>query len=327
MAWLRTRRWARTTAVWLAAAAAIGMLIVLVMGATVTNTGSAQGCGRQWPLCQGKFIPDFAVSTFIEFSHRAVTGVEGVLILVVTVLVVGLWWNRRPVRVLAPLMLGSLVLQAGMGAAAVMWPQSPLVLALHFGISLIALASAVLVAIYLRRIDRPLPPPVGPAVRRATWGVAGYLYLLIYSGAYVRHTAAAAACPGWPGCGAATYHSAGALAVDVAHRALAVVALALALGLVVLYRRAAAGRADLTRGAWLLVAGLLLQGVAGAYLALSGFSLISELTHDAVAGLVFVAAAYLLLLVSVDSRLERPPARDSAPATPAAAGANPSPAG
>jgi len=140
MGWLRTRSWARATAVWLAMAAAIGMLIVLVMGATVTNTGSAQGCGRQWPLCQGKFIPDFAVSTFIEFSHRAVTGVEGILIVAVAVLIVALWWDRWPVRVLAPLMVGSLVLQAGMGAAAVMWPQSPLVLALHFGISLIALA-------------------------------------------------------------------------------------------------------------------------------------------------------------------------------------------
>ena len=327
MGWLRTRGWARTTAVWLAAAAAAGMLIVLVMGATVTNTGSAQGCGRQWPLCQGKFIPDFAVSTFIEFSHRAVTGVEGVLILVVTVLVVALWWDRRPVRVLAPLMLGSLVLQAGMGAAAVMWPQSPLALALHFGISLIALASAVLVAVYLRRVDRQLPAPVAPAVRWATWGVAVFLYVLIYSGAYVRHTAAAAACPGWPGCGSPTYHAAGALAVDIVHRGLALLALGLAFGLVAWYRRSAPGRTDLVRGAWLLVAALVLQGGAGAYLALSGFSLISELTHDAVAGLAFVAASYLLLLVSVDSRLERPLVLDQGPATAAASGANPSPAG
>jgi cytochrome c oxidase assembly protein subunit 15 len=325
MGWLRTRSWARATAVWLAAAAAIGMLIVLVMGATVTNTGSAQGCGRQWPLCQGKFIPDFAVSTFIEFSHRAVTGVEGILIVAVAVLVVALWWDRWPVRILAPLMLGSLVLQAGMGAAAVMWPQSPLVLALHFGISLIALASAVLVAVYLRRIDRPLPAPVAGSVRWTTWAVAGYLYVLVYSGAYVRHTAAAAACPSWPGCAGANYHSAAALAVDIAHRVLAVIALALALGLVALYRRAAPGRPDLGRGAWLLVTALLAQGAAGAYLALSGFSLFSELTHDAVAGLAFVAAAYLLLLVTLDERVESALQLDAEP-TPAASAAKPSPA-
>jgi cytochrome c oxidase assembly protein subunit 15 len=243
----------------------------------------------------------------------------------VAVLVVALWWDRWPVRILAPLMLGSLVLQAGMGAAAVMWPQSPLVLALHFGISLIALASAVLVAVYLRRIDRPLPAPVAGSVRWITWAVAGYLYVLVYSGAYVRHTAAAAACPGWPGCGGANYHSATALAVDIAHRVLAVIALALALGLVALYRRAAPGRQDLGRGAWLLVAALLAQGAAGAYLALSGFSLISELAHDAVAGLTFVAAAYLLLLVTLDERVEASRQLDAEP-TPAASAAKPSPA-
>lgn len=31
------------------------MLIVLIGGALVTKTGSGQGCGRQWPLCHGRF--------------------------------------------------------------------------------------------------------------------------------------------------------------------------------------------------------------------------------------------------------------------------------
>ena len=35
---------------WLGVVATAGMLLVLVMGAAVTNTGSAQGCGRDWPL-------------------------------------------------------------------------------------------------------------------------------------------------------------------------------------------------------------------------------------------------------------------------------------
>src|SRR5919204_373408 len=65
---------------WLAMSASVGMFLVLVMGATVTNTGSAEGCGRSWPLCNGRFVPEFTVATAIEFSHRAVTGVEGVLV-------------------------------------------------------------------------------------------------------------------------------------------------------------------------------------------------------------------------------------------------------
>src|SRR2546430_15137729 len=78
---------ARLTALrWLAWTAAAGMFLVLVMGVTVTTTGSAEGCGRDWPLCHGRFVPDFAVATAIEFSHRAVTGVEGILIVALAVL-------------------------------------------------------------------------------------------------------------------------------------------------------------------------------------------------------------------------------------------------
>src|SRR3977135_3646630 len=65
---------------WLAGTNCIGMLLVLVMGAAVTNTGSAEGCGRSWPLCNGQFVPEFTVATAIEYSHRAVTGLGGVLV-------------------------------------------------------------------------------------------------------------------------------------------------------------------------------------------------------------------------------------------------------
>src|SRR3984893_16445202 len=152
------------------------MLVVLVMGATVTTTGSAQGGGGDWPLCNGRFVPDFALSTAIEFSHRAVTGVEGVLVVALTVAVLALYRDQRPIRVLAPLMLGFLLLQAGMGAWAVKYPQVPLVLALHFGISLIALASVALTTVYIwRQGDMRSGPPVWGGLRLATWGVTAYL--------------------------------------------------------------------------------------------------------------------------------------------------------
>jgi cytochrome c oxidase assembly protein subunit 15 len=47
----------KRAAKWFAVAATVGMFIVLIMGTTVTNTGSSEGCGRSWPLCHGKFIP------------------------------------------------------------------------------------------------------------------------------------------------------------------------------------------------------------------------------------------------------------------------------
>src|SRR5215471_4637505 len=97
---------------------AIGMFIVLVMGVTVTTTNSGRGCGGSWPLCNGKFIPEFAVTTFIEFSHRAVTGIETILVLALTAGALYYWRRRREIQILAPMMVIFLFLQAALGALA-----------------------------------------------------------------------------------------------------------------------------------------------------------------------------------------------------------------
>ena len=290
---------------WLGVVAATGMLLVLVMGARVTSTGSAQGCGRDWPLCNGKLIPDFTFAAAIEFSHRAVTGVEGVLIVALTVAVLALYRDQRPIQVLAPLMLGFLLLQAGLGAWAVKYPQAPAVLALHFGVSLIALATTALTALYIRRPGAMLAAPaVSRGLRAATWGGAAYLYVLVYTGAYVRHVGAAGACPSWPVCGG----GGAAVAVDLLHRAAAGLAIVGAVALFLLYRRAASGRGDLLVGALVLVATLVAQGGAGAYLVLSSFGLSAELLHSALTGVAFTAAAYLCLLVTVGEQASERPA-------------------
>src|SRR5579883_2514850 len=167
----------------LAWATAIGMFIVLVMGATVTNTGSAEGCGRSWPLCHGELIPEFAVSTMIEFSHRAVTGIETILVLSLAVSAWLAYRQNREIRILAILMVGTLFLQAGMGAWAVLYPQNPLVLALHFGISLAAFASALLVATSVgeseatRQLRRQT---VSRGYVRAAWTALLFLLVVVY---------------------------------------------------------------------------------------------------------------------------------------------------
>ena len=80
---------------WLAVAATVGMFTVLLMGATVTNTGSSEGCGKSWPLCHGEFIPEYAFETMVEYSHRLVTGVEGLLILGMSVTYTPTWLKVR----------------------------------------------------------------------------------------------------------------------------------------------------------------------------------------------------------------------------------------
>jgi cytochrome c oxidase assembly protein subunit 15 len=284
---------------WLGVAAAIGMFVVLIAGATVTGTGSAEGCGRDWPLCRGQFVPEFAISTAIEYIHRLITGIEGVLVIALTAGLLLLYRSRVAARVLALLLVGSVVLQAGMGAWAVVQPQQPTVLALHFGISLIAFAAAILAALAARWPERALVAPrSGPGVRAVTWGVAAYVYALVYTGAFIRHLGAAYACPGWPLCGAAGAPS-GLVAINLVHRTGAGLVLALALGLVLFYSRRTAGRRDLVAGAWMLVGSVVLQALAGAYLVGSRWSLYGELVHAGVTALVFAAISYLCFRVTL----------------------------
>lgn len=70
---------------------ALGVNIVTIIGGMVVrSTGSGAGCGRSWPQCQGELVPGFgAVETVIEFSHRAVSGLA-----LLTVMVLVAWVFR-----------------------------------------------------------------------------------------------------------------------------------------------------------------------------------------------------------------------------------------
>ena len=122
--------------------ATLMMTFVQLGGALVTKTGSADGCGSSWPLCHGALIPEFfPIDTIIELSHRAVSALS---LLMVLWLVITAWKHIGYIKEIKPLSIisvGFLLLQALIGAAAVIWQQNDYVLALHFGISLISFSS------------------------------------------------------------------------------------------------------------------------------------------------------------------------------------------
>src|SRR5688572_12010624 len=65
-------------------------LFVILWGALVRATGSGAGCGRHWPLCNGEMLPrDPGLTTLIEFTHRATSGVALLLVAIL------FWWSRR----------------------------------------------------------------------------------------------------------------------------------------------------------------------------------------------------------------------------------------
>jgi cytochrome c oxidase assembly protein subunit 15 len=283
---------------WLAVATAMGMFLVLVMGAAVTNTGSAEGCGRSWPLCNGQFVPEFTVATAIEYSHRAVTGIESVLVVALSGgMLVSFGRRDREVVVLVVLMLATLLLQAGLGAAAVLVPQTPLILASHFGVSLAAFAATYLSAalVFERTAGRG---PLGGgralqagAMRRWTIGVGIYVLGVVYLGAYVRHAGLSLACADWPLCnGQVVPVLDGSSGVVFAHRLAALGVLGL---LAVLHRQSQGwGIGQRATGAALALCGL--QILSGALVVWTQLGLFSTLAHAGIMALLFAALAYLV---------------------------------
>ncbi len=189
----------------LAIATCIGMLLVLLAGALVTNTGSGEGCGTDWPLCNGKFIPAKTLESAIEYSHRLVTGIVGLLVLFTFIVTYRKYCNDAEPLWYAGGTLFFTVVQALMGAAAVKWPTSEQVMALHFGISLFAFACTLLLVVWAYRnaqgdeklrITYTVPRTFYPRI----WLTWAYSLIVIYLGAYIRHTDSSGGCLGWPLC-------------------------------------------------------------------------------------------------------------------------------
>ena len=141
--------------------------------------------------------------------------------------------RRYPeLKTLIPLMLFTLVLQSGMGAWAVKYPQTPPVMASHFGISLVCFASVFLVMRVLWETT-PIPPAATRAVpsgyRTLAWVTLLWAVVVAYIGAYMRHSGAELACYTWPLCNGSLIPdlSSPGVAVAWSHRLAALIALAL----------------------------------------------------------------------------------------------------
>ncbi len=88
-------------------------LVVILWGAFVRFSGSGDGCGESWPLCDGEVIPPGVwqsqsttpvegvkilprsekTALWIEFAHRMTSGILGLL--VVALVALTFWWSDK----------------------------------------------------------------------------------------------------------------------------------------------------------------------------------------------------------------------------------------
>jgi heme a synthase len=293
-------RWVSPTLVRrIAAVTAVVMFLVYALGTLVTTTGSGHGCGDSWPLCHGKFVPEFAITTAIEFTHRVATAAVTPLILATAFGVLWLWRARLELRILAPVMVLALFAEAGLGAALVLLPPSPVLLAVHFGTSLILFSSVLLTAMIVSQLggwDALRDRAVAPGFRVLVFVLALYTYVVGYLGAYMRLRGAELGCQGWPACNGQLFPGfTGFVGIAFTHRVAAFVLLAGTIWLFIWARSLRAGRPDLARGSlWALLA-VIVQVVAGAIVALTRVAQYSQMLHAGLVALLFGALAYVCL--------------------------------
>jgi cytochrome c oxidase assembly protein subunit 15 len=279
-----------------------GMFLILVMGALVTKTESGRGCGDDWPLCNGKFIPAYTIESIIEYSHRFVVGIVGIILLITTVLVFFVGKRNDAKWFVSGAMLFT-VLQAVLGAMAVVWPQSSAVLALHFGLSLMAFAFTLLLAMVYTRFGSAMNGAAGELsrqVRTGIWLIAVYSYAVVYLGAFVRHTQSSGGCIGWPLCnGQLIPELVGPTRIVFAHRIGAAVLLVLIVWLFVVIRSQLKPQDNVYQGAkWALIL-VVLQIFSGGFVTLSiGYDwyLIASLLHAVLISCLFGILCYLCVL-------------------------------
>jgi cytochrome c oxidase assembly protein subunit 15 len=291
---------------WSANLSAVGMFVVVLMGALVTKTGSGLGCGRDWPLCNGKFIPEYTVSTLIEYSHRAVSGLITVLLLV-TAALVWLVAKRRDAKWFIGGAIFFTLLQAVLGAMAVVWPQSPVILAAHFGVSLLAFACTLLLALLFTRWGEaaigaeggdklPVRPPA--LFRAAVWVFTLYTLGVIYLGAFVRHTKSTGGCLDWPLCnGELVPDLSGASGIVFTHRIAAALLLVCLLVLFALAKQHYPPGHRIVEAAKAALILVVLQIVSGATVTwtvgVAGWGLLAGLIHTVLVSGLFGVLSYL----------------------------------
>ena len=273
----------------LAVVTAIFAYLQIALGGVVRVSGSGLGC-PDWPLCHGRPYPPADVHAIIEYSHRAVGSVTGVLIIATVISAWLVWRIRRPIVAwLATASLIGVVGEGLLGAGVVANELASWLVLIHLGLAMIILGFLVATAVMA------MPPAGGVAgsgFRRLAAIAAGGTFLLLLSGSTVVASGADTACRSWPLCGSGfTPDFTGVNAFTMLHRgSVLVIGAVLVLFLVRAARIPGVGPASL---ATLAVFGL--QVAVGAGSALTDGMLFNGL-HVALATLVWSGTLVTALL-------------------------------
>ncbi len=96
-------------------------VFVIVWGAWVRISHSGDGCGKSWPLCEGALFPKTLQSeVWIEYFHRVTSGLYGLFVLLILILVYRSFKKDSIIRKAALTTFVLMMIEAALGAALVL---------------------------------------------------------------------------------------------------------------------------------------------------------------------------------------------------------------
>ena len=181
--------------------ATIGLVVI---GVIVRATDSGMGC-PDWPLCYGQIIPPttdsgdvIAYKAWLEWIHRAIAAVIGLIVLAVVALALRNLKDRRSLQGASIALLGLVLFQAWLGRQTVLESNSGASVTAH-------LASAMaFVGLQVWVLARSGYSETLGGIRRASGSVvapivaAGAIYALLLFGSNVTGTDTGLLYPDWP---------------------------------------------------------------------------------------------------------------------------------
>jgi heme A synthase len=291
-------------------AAALAAFALAILGSWIRINGAGMTC-PDWPLCHGAVVPVLSGGVVLEWSHRMVAGLEGVLLL--GAIVTG-WRARREIAGVATILaalIALFVVQVLLGAATVALSNSPWSVVLHWGTAMLLLGT--LTALAIVAWVRPAP---GRTIRQnALYPLLGLTaaiaFVVMCAGAYVSSSGAGLACSTLPACDLGSWTGVTpAENAQMTHRLLAglffvfatVVAYWASLGTTLRVRLA-------TLGAYALIVVQILLGLANvAYQLPHGL----REAHAANAAATFIAFVCAIVFASIDGTVRVPAAARNA---------------
>ena len=113
-----------------------------MFGGYVASSQSGLGCGPEWPLCNGEVIPTLQGDTLIEFAHRVIGAILGVLTIILFAKVKRAKMSYA-VRTAANWMVALLIFQVILGAIIVWFHLPTFIIAGHLIIAMLFLSLCI----------------------------------------------------------------------------------------------------------------------------------------------------------------------------------------